>query len=98
MEVAHKLGEAGIQGREEEPNQVQHCTEGGKPEGEVGRAPVLRTPVVQGQVGELSGDDRNCVLGFCKTCPMTYVLRGGSGGALGVLIDMKTFVEEEGVQ
>lgn len=98
MEVEHKLGEVGIQGREGEPNQGQHCMEGGKPEGEGGTALGLRTPVEQEQVGALSGDDWSCVLCFCKTCPMTYVLLGVSGDALGVLIDMKTCVAEEGVQ
>lgn len=99
VEVGHKPAEAGILGREGEPNQGQHCTEGGKPEEEGGTALGLRTPVEQGQEGALSGDDWSCVLCSCKTCPMTYVLLGVSDGALGVLIDMKTCVlEEEGVQ
>lgn len=101
-EVGHMPGEAGIRGPEGGPNRGLCCTEVGRHEGEGGTGLGLRTLVQQGEEGALSGDDQSCALCSCKTCrlvcPMIYVPLGVSDGVLGVLMDVKTCVREEGGQ
>lgn len=71
--------------------------EEGKPVGEGGRGQGQRTLEQQGQEGALSGGG-SCVLCFCMTCPMIFVLLGVSDCAFGVLNDVKTCEGEEGVR
>lgn len=94
-EVGRRLGEAGIQGQEGEPNWGQHCMEEGRPEGAGGTGLGPHTPAEQRQEGAPSGNDWSCALCSCKTCPMIFVLLGVSDGVLGVLTDVKTCVGED---
>lgn len=95
-------GAAGTRGQEGGPNRGLRCTEGGRPEGEGGTGLGLRILAQQEEEGALSGDDQSRALCSCKTCrlvcPMIYGPLGVSDGVLGVLMDVKTGVREEGGQ